>query len=262
MIDKERLTAHIQDIGLKQEIKQILSIYEISNKTYSTKNTKFLTPNHIYLVEEILRQFTDTKVKAFSLNAHAERKVLYFYPEYYDFDDIEINLSIIRIATKSKQSGLTHRDYLGSMLSLGIERDNIGDIVFDTEKRAYAIVIKPLDQYLLDNLSKIKHESVRLEIVEEFPELDDQYEELTVNVASVRLDAIIARILNLSRERAQGLIQSGRVNVNYVESKDKSSMIKDGSIISIRGYGKYRFEKVISETKKNRLSIKVLKYIN
>lgn len=256
------MTAHIQDIELKQEIKRILNVYEVSARTYSVKNTKFLTPNQVRTSEDILCRFTDTKVKSFSLNADAERMVLYFYPEYYDFDDIEINLSIVRIATKSKSSNLTHRDYLGAILSLGIERENIGDIVFGKDKCAYVVVMKPLDQYVTDNLSKVKHESVQVEIVNEFPELDAQYEEMTINVASARIDAVIARMLNLSREKAQSLIQGGRVNVDYVESKDKALTLKESTVISVRGYGKFRFEEILFETKKNRLSIKVLKYLN
>lgn len=261
-MDKDKLTSHIQDIELKQEIKKIIGIYETSDRTHSVKSTKFLTPNQVRLSKGILGQFTDTKIESFSINPEAERKIMYFYPEYYSFDDVEINLSIVKIASKSKSTNLTHRDYLGSILSLGIERENIGDIVFDENKQAYVIILKPLDQFLLDNLSKVKHESVNVEIVNELPKLSPLYEDMTINVASMRIDSVIARLLNLSRDKAQSLIQAGKVYVDYVESKDKSMLLEEDTVISVRGYGKFRFDKVLFETKKNRLSIRVLRYLN
>lgn len=261
-MDKDRLTAHINDSEARQNIKKTLDLYNACKKSHSVRNTKFLTPNEVALAKNILQQLEGASYKAVSPNPEAERQIICFYPEYIEFEDLETNLSLVKIARKYPSQELTHRDYLGALVSLGIERENIGDIVFDKETNAYVIILKPLDVFLMHNLSLVKNERVQVEIVNELPELDSKFEDLIINIASTRLDAIIARILNLSREKSQNLIQSGRVFVDYSEIKDKAYLVRENSILSIRGYGKYKFEQIQNETKKGRLSAKFLKYTN
>lgn len=261
-MNKDLLTSHILDFELKQDLKKILGIYESAAFSHVTKNTKFLTPHQLKLTENILFSLDEIQYKAFSPNQDAERKVLYFYQDYVAFEEIDSVIAILKISYNPKHSQLSHRDYLGSILALGIERENIGDIVVGEEGQAYIMVLKPMDQFLLDNLDKVKNEKVKVEIVDNLPFLEAKFEEVIINVASIRIDSVIARLLGLSRDKAQSLVQSGRVYIDYAESKDKSVSLKEGTVISVRGFGKFRFEEIVTETKKNRFRVKFLKYLN
>lgn len=260
-MDKDKLTNHIKEIETKQSIKKVLGICEQSVNSHSVRNTKFLTPNQILLSEEILHQIPGISYSVTSLNEEAERRIIYFFPEYFSVEEIESVLSTVKISFLQKDSNIAHRDCLGSILSLGIERDNIGDILIDNDE-AYVVVIKPLDIFLKSNLTKIKNVRVTADLVSEMPKHLMKFDEMVINVPSFRLDAIIAALTRLSREKAQRLIQQGDVKLNFVETKDKSRQLTLDSVLSIRGFGKYRVEELICETKKNRFRIKVLKYSN
>lgn len=259
-MDKDRLISHIQDIAIKQELKKILDIAQRAMRSHTQKNTKFLTPNILSLVEPILRGL-DVNYKITGLFEEAERQIIYFFPYYEEVQSLESVLSIIKI-TPYQEDELSHRDYLGSIVGLGIERENIGDIVFDNQHNAYVVVLNPLDEFILSSLTKVRHTKVDVQRVDDLPDIEPSYDIRTINIASLRLDSIVAGLLNLSREKAQRIVQSGDVRVNFAEEKNNAKTIPFSAILSIRGYGKFKLLQLISETKKNRLRIEIAKYNN
>lgn len=260
-MNKDLLTSHIKDIELKQSIKKVLSVCEQAMNSYTVRHTKFLTPNQIDLVKNILTRFYDIKFEFCSLNEMPERQIAYFYPPYMEFEEVENVLSAVKIEPNNKDAELNHRDYLGSILSLGVDRENIGDIVFDKDI-AYVPVVKPMDVFLQHNLQKIKNTKVSVSVQENLPRTEIEFEERMINVPSMRLDAVVSGVLKLSREKAQNIIQSGLVRVNFEETKNNSKQVEEKTILSIRGFGKYKIDEFISETKKKRLLLKILKYSN
>lgn len=260
-MDKDKLTNHIKDIQTKQIIKKVLGICEQSIYSHSVRNTKFLTPDQIELVSQIVSQSNGVSFCSSGMIEEAERRIMYFFPDYMSYEDVEEVLSIVKISFASKDAEIGHRDCLGSLVGLGIDRESIGDIFF-VGGDAYVIVLKPLDLFLRSDLTKIKNCKVSVQEVSEIPKHEVKYEEMLINVASLRLDAIVAELSRTSREKAQHLIREGRVRLNYLESKDNSRQLLMDSVISIRGYGKYRVKEIASETKKKRLRVKVLKYSN
>lgn len=259
MLNKEELTGFIKDIELKQSLKKVLDICQQSIYSHQIKHTKFLTPNQVQMADQILQKVKDINYFAFGISSEAERKIIYFYPEYMSIEDREEVLSVVRITTMD-HSQMNHRDVLGTIISLGLERENIGDILFGDQNEIYVIVLKPMDEYLVHNLNKICSEKVKVDLVSDIPSIDSKYEELNLNVASFRLDVIVSALLNMSRDKAQKLIQSGNVRLNFVETKNNSQTVPVSSVLSIRGYGKYKYIEFLSETKKNRNRIRVLKY--
>lgn len=261
MIDKDRLTNHIKDIRLKQDVKKALGVCEQAIRSHSVRNTKFLTPNQISLISQIVSQIKDVSFYISGWSDEAERQIIYFFPEHMDFSEDREALSVVKLSWTSKEQNIGHRDCLGSILSLGIERDNIGDIIF-VDDVVYIVLLKPLDIFLQSHLMKIKHTKVSVEIVQELPEQKFAYDELVINVSSFRLDAFVAELTRNSREKAQRLIQSGSVKLNFIETKDNSKQIPTDSVLSVRGFGKYRVKEFISETRKGRFRVRVLKYSN
>ncbi len=155
---------------------------------------------------------------------------------------------------------LSHRDYLGAIMNLGIERSMLGDIVIK-DGIAYVFVLKKMSRYLTESLTTIRHTSITAEITDDAGEvLKPEFEEIQGTVSSIRLDSIIALCGRLSRTKAAAYIESEKVFVNGQVVTNVSRSLKDGEIISIRGIGKFKFDSAGGQTKKGRTVITLLKY--
>lgn len=191
-----------------------------------------------------------------------ERKIAGFYPLDISYEfEIPIEIIIIRPVNMKFAENLNHRDFLGGILNLGIEREVIGDILVNNNE-AYVFVKNTMSKYIIDNLFKIKHTSVYGEYCQkEDVQYEAKFQEMTGSVASERIDGVISFVYNKSRNIAQELIASGNVFVNGVEISSKSFILKANDIVSVRGFGKFMFMEIISMTKKGRYYIKIKKYI-
>ena len=156
---------------------------------------------------------------------------------------------------------LTHRDFLGAILNLGIERDVIGDIMV-TERSAYFFALEELAEYICSGLERIKHTAVRCNIVEEVPPdcLPKLCEE-NVTVSSPRLDAILAKVYHLSRGEAKKLFDAEKITVNGRLCKNPETVLKENSKISARGYGKLEYRGEEHTTKKGKTGITIWRYV-
>ena len=193
-------------------------------------------------------------------------------PEMFGYDEpYPITLLKLYPAMAKFAETLTHRDYLGSLVGLGIEREKIGDIIIPRSRTdgnsiekhtVYVFVTEEISDYIIDNLSYVKHTNIRIERCEEVPdEVAPQLEELSVIVSSNRLDAIVAKLYNLSREQALKLFVEGKVFLNGINMTGNARSLKEGEVVSVRGYGKFIFNGEGGNTKKDKLYIKVSKYV-
>ena len=172
-------------------------------------------------------------------------------------------LAVLRIEPVSMKFAeeLTHRDYLGALLNLGMERDMIGDIRMDG-KLAWVICMEPARQIICDGLHRVRRTEVRVtEADPDSEELQPRYQPMTLNVASERLDAIVAGFTGLSRERASDLFAAEKVYVNSRPTAQRDARLKEGDVLSVRGYGKCAYDGVERESRKGRLFLKLRKYI-
>jgi len=155
---------------------------------------------------------------------------------------------------------LTHRDYLGAILGLGIERTLVGDILI-LEKEAWFFCIESAADYLASSLKQVRRTGVSASLcTENPPALRPRYETVRVNVASERLDALVAAFAGLSRGQAIALFAAEKVLVNGRYVTDKSLRLKEGDILSVRGYGKAVYDGIERETRKNRLWVSLRRY--
>ena len=172
-------------------------------------------------------------------------------------------VSVIAVTPKSEKFAeeLTHRDYLGAILGLGIERSLIGDILV-RDKRAWFFCLTPAAEMLASALTQVRRTAVAAEIAPpDVPELRPRYEALRLNVASERLDAVVAAFTRLSRGQAEKLFGAEKVFVNGRAVTDKSARLRDGDMLSVRGFGKAVYDGIEHETKKNRLWVSLRKLI-
>lgn len=170
-------------------------------------------------------------------------------------------ISVLQIKSKGSKE-LTHRDFLGSLMGLGIKRECIGDIVTVKSNEAIIFVRDDIAQYIIRELDKVGRESVTVcEYTGDTDSLSNNTEELSLIVTSMRADNFVSACINSSRSEAVSLISSDMVFLNYLQVNKPSQNITEGDIISIRGYGKFIVGEVKGKTKRDRLVIKVLHYI-
>lgn len=192
-----------------------------------------------------------------------ERVILRFgNPEEFGYE-IPFPIQILKIEPLIKKfaDNLNHRDFLGALMNLGIERDTIGDIVVK-DKVAYVFVVERIADYIRENLGQVKHTHVKCQVLEEMPEeVKPQLEPEELIVASIRFDTIIAKLYHLSRSQALDLFRKKLVLVNGRIYENNSGNPKDGDVIAVRGHGKFIFRHIQYDTKKGKQAILVEKYV-
>lgn len=193
---------------------------------------------------------------------NAERRLLAFVPEYCELVPSEI-LSAIR-CSYYKDYELTHRDFLGALMGLGIERQAVGDIIVDKKNfRADIIVKKEIVQFLLSEFVSAGRAKLNVSEIglDELCESEIETEIFTDTVASPRLDAIVSSGFGISRENAAALVRSGKVYADrrLIDEPDKT--VVNGALINALGYGKFRASFDGGKSKKGRLFIKIEKYV-
>ena len=189
----------------------------------------------------------------------AERKMVCF-PADWDEEPV-FPIHILHIRLKNKKAEITHRDCLGALMHLGMDRACFGDlvktphgfIVFTTDAAATVVQL---------NLEKIGREGVVISEEEGTFEIPERkYKEESKTVASARLDCVVAAFLNVSRSKAMEYLRSERVTLNYITEKNPDKQIKDGDIMSVRGHGKARLHFTGDVSKKGRMYLVIHYYI-
>lgn len=162
-------------------------------------------------------------------------------------------------ASQKFAGGLGHRDFLGSLMGLGIKRQLLGDIQI-VEGTGYLFCLEEIASYICDNLTSVGRTTVRCEVCEAPRQLSQPPEPTEIVVASERLDALIAAVWRLSRGDAQGLLEKGLVFVDGRLVESPAHTLKEGDLISVRHQGRFRYEGALRETKKGRLRVSVRIY--
>lgn len=201
--------------------------------------------------------------KTFSVESNGifedcDRRVMAFNKEEWD----EYPIKLVEIRCNTKFSKLEHKDYLGSIMALGIKREKIGDVILQGDDVCYLATYEKIALFIIDNLHKVKKLSCECRILDDFSEEIPQIEfkEEVINIASNRLDAVVSELANISRSKACDLILKGLVLVDYVQVTDKSYEIEENMRITIRKIGKFKVKETLGTTKSGRLKITVLKY--
>lgn len=180
-----------------------------------------------------------------------ERKRAFVYPKYMEITP-DFKISYLKIISKNK---LRHQDILGGLLSLGINREVIGDILVEDQ---IVLCVSEVDNYIISNLERIGHEKVEVKKLQkiEYDKLNEYFEKEII-VSSYRLDAIVARTTKLSRGNAQDLIKQKMVSINGKIENDIDYICKIDDIISIRKYGRIIIKEQLKTTKKDNLVLKI-----
>jgi len=222
---------------------------------------EFLTPNIWYKISKFADNY-HFHSGADGFFENAERRMVAFYPKEWEAP-IEFPYVVIKITNRSKFKNLEHRHYLGTLLSLGLKREKIGDLILKNDT-CYAPVVDDIAEYIINSLEKINGCAVRIEKIEqeEYASIHSGVElkEKLILCSSMRIDCVVSSVINISRSRGEKLISSGMVMVDYSVVDKKNFEVKEGSRLTIRGFGKYIVGEIVGTTKKDRFRVELLQY--
>ena len=255
-MDKLKLTSHIKDIDLKNKMFKIIDKANGCLKNYDIRYSDFLNPFEVKSAMDILNSTDDLKYSIDGGYKESERKVVFIYPFYMEYEDIDEKLRFIQIEGNFKFKSISHKDYLGSILNLGIKREKIGDIIIH-EDFCQVIESNDICDFILMNLDKVSRNNVKLKEItrEEIKYIEPKSKEISFTVSSTRLDCVISGLYNISRVESAKLINSEKVHVNYEKITSCSKDVKSESLISVRGKGRARIISIGDVTKKGKIKV-------
>ena len=223
----------------KMLLAEVLDKIENTNNRNKIEHTDFLDLAQNELVQKFLnKQKVENYIKYGGFN-EAERKMYIFYPEKFNEQVVEKNLSsivqIIRIELPDDLIGkYTHRDYLGAVMKLGVKREKVGDIIVENNG-ADIIIDKEITKFLEQNLSELTRFSkstITVEDIQNLRNVEVKKEEIEIIVASLRLDNVASELARCSRSKIIEIMNTERVFVNFQVETKKTKQIKEGDMIT------------------------------
>jgi RNA-binding protein YlmH len=248
-----------EDELLKKRLKE-LADKAWQNNMYTF--TGFLSLSDMACFYEIEKELSFIPVVIFGGNRDAERVMLRFgSQELFGYEeDFPITCLKIRPLMQKFADKLSHRDFLGALMNLGIERSTLGDIILK-DNEGYLFCTTAIAGYIRENLDKIKHTSVLCEETTDIPEVkEEDLTEIKIQIPSERIDAVVAKVYKLTRSDSSVLFGQKKVFVNGRLCENSSRMLKSQDCVSVRGYGKFIFTEKQGISKKGKLNVSVLVY--
>ncbi len=239
-------------------------IQELSRLCYERDipvHTDFLNLNEQTIFFSLQSLLAPVKYQLAGGYEMAERKVVCFLPSYEgDLTEFPFVCLSARPVNPRFAENLTHRDYLGALMHLGIDRGKIGDILIENEV-CHIFCMTDMADYLCQELRMVRHTNLSLEQTEAADiVITPRFERVAGSVASLRLDCILALAWQSSRSKMTPYIEGEKIFVNGRLVTSNSFCLKEGDIVSARGLGKFIYRGVETETKKGRLFIALDRY--
>ena len=236
-------------------------LFKLCDKYAAPRFSDFLDGAQLAVIRDNVMFPCDFKVHFFGGFDDAEKQIMGVFPDWADIELTEFPIACIKVEGGFTRK-LTHRDYLGTIMSLGIAPQKLGDIVV-CDTFAYVLVHSDIAEYVADNLHKIGNQGVKVSVFEN-PEqitIQREYKIFSAVCAAPRLDAVVGAAANISRAQSATLIGAGKVKLNHRENYKSADPVKEGDLLSIRGYGRFLVHSFDGQTRKMRMHITFKQYI-
>ncbi|MGV3243741.1 YlmH family RNA-binding protein [Staphylococcus sp. 11262D007BW] len=237
-----------------EQIDQLLNKVQMAEQQYAPVLTTFLDPRGQFILKTLVGSFPDLQVH-FNGGHHAERCRAIIAPDYFQPDTEDFELSLIEIDYPEKFVTIQHQHVLGTLMSLGIQREQVGDILGG--ERVQFVLTKQLESYIMMELIKIKGATVKLNVLplEDMIQSEEKWQTFDVTVSALRLDIILKEVIRKSREIAKTYITKKRVKVNHAIVESVDFQLSEGDLLSIQGFGRAKVVTIGSRTKKDKIRI-------
>ncbi|NIK75852.1 RNA-binding protein YlmH [Paenibacillus castaneae] len=236
---------------------------ERSAQQHELKRTDFLDPRQAQVLTMLSNRNPDVTIRMDGGYEGAERQRAIIGPDYRILDDEPIGISVLAVNGPGQaQLELDHGDFLGALLGLGIKRDRIGDIHVH-EHFCHIVIMDEIADYLNVHLRQVHRISVLTDIIPiaDLETVIPKLEEMSLSVASMRLDGIASDVYRISRSKIVDPIRAGRCRVNWKAEEDPSKPLSAGDVVSFKGLGRFKVQEVDGVTKKGRIRVRIGKFI-
>lgn len=236
---------------------RIYDIADICEKNNRPKFMGFLSLEEASLAEKLLSK-RNIMYKLWGGYDDAQRRSLGCFPDWCEETHFPIKAITFNYRKANK---LSHRDFLGSLMALGIKRETVGDILIE-DGRAVAFVSEEIAEYIIQEVKKVGRIGVEplIGFTLPLPQIGT-LAEFSETVASLRLDCVVSALTNVSRARACEKIVEGTVSVNSERTEKTTRIICDGDVLTVRGSGKFIILSTFDRSRKGRIILKYKKYI-
>lgn len=225
---------------------------------YAPVVTEFLNPREAFILESLIGKQEDVSFSFFGGFTEAERKCAIIYPTYYEPKEEDYEIAIYDIQYPVKFGQLSHGKILGTLMSTGIKREYIGDII--TDGNNWQVFVKrSVANYIHQQIDKIGSFGVKFKEVGWHDILSpiEEWQLEDVTVSSLRIDNIISSVYNISRQKAKLAVESKKVKLNWVEIERIDLPVDYLDIISVRGMGRIQILETLGKTRKDNIRLKI-----
>lgn len=240
---------------------KICDLISLSERRCCPCFSDFLNLHEIHVAVKTADSNAFSRYCLFGGFEQAERKMFCAFPDYMEEEDCTGQFPIAMLTfIYKKEFSLSHSDFLGALMALGIKRSCLGDIVVES---GHTVVFakKEMAEYICGNMNKVGRVGVTVNegINTDFSPVK-RFSDISVTVSSMRLDCIVSALTGLSREKSSAMILSGNVFIDNTEILKQNFAVKAGDTVTIRRKGKFIVDSVNGSTKKGRIKISVKKY--
>jgi len=240
----------------KEEILKVKNLVDNIHKHHTLFSGFFSPFARNYIEKHMIKKDFEYNYIFFGGYEQSERVILCLsHDNNIALDDFPIRKVFIE-----GEKELNHRQVLGSILSLGINRSKIGDILINN-KKALIFVLSDIEDYVKLHFMKVGKIDIKIVQEEDLGLfLEKRYENKNIIVSSLRIDSIISHVYNISRKEATQLIEENKVAVNWCYIEKTHTVANEGDIVSVRGFGRFEVDQVLGYTKKGRITINIKRY--
>ena len=251
--------------------KDELTIARIEDKITQSRDgwyvtaTGFLDSHEQALAKKAAMHAAGVRTLMYGGHDDAERRMLVCIPADLPISDEEATdglAVVLRVTKPALSRALSHRDYLGSILGLGIERRLTGDILV-RDDGADIFIVPEIADFLVREYHQAGRTAVKTGVVSAADAIvpEAHCEIIKDTVSSVRLDSVVSSAFRISRNTAADAIRSGLVSVDHAEQLKVDAKVEEGSILVLKGKGKAVLEEIGKESKKNRTWIRIKRFL-
>lgn len=238
---------------------------ELAERAYNGQYpvySEFLTTREYTILNQIKKKFPPVRLEFYGGHEDCDHRICGFFPKDWQIFDFPVCCIRVDVQDNRYAQSLSHRDYLGAILNLGIERSKVGDIRI-CNKTAFVFCKEDFAPFIIEHFMMVKHTPVHCEVLSSAEDIPpQQFEEINRSIASCRLDNVVSAITGKSRGKAAELIRQGHVVAEHEVRNSVSYICHDEAVITIRGYGKYCLQiPEDSYTRKGKQKITIYKYI-
>lgn len=260
-IEKQSILLNIKTKEEKMKISNIIDKYNKSEIASKVVSTNFLDLNERNVATRILNR-ENIKYEVFLPNSYCEKCIILFIPNFIQSVEYQEYVSCIKIECANFFK-LRHKDFMGSIYSLGVKNEYIGDI-FLVDNACYVFVIKTIEKYILDNLFKVSNQNVECKSFslndKELDKLKIDYIKKEYIIPSRRIDALLSEVYNISRKKVKEKIMAKDLYINSKECTDASFEFYENDIVSFKRCGKFKVGNELRKTKSGNICIEINRY--